>query len=110
MQPPMEILERMLTIRLHLDDCDSENGALRVLAGSHQSGRLSSTEIQELRQTQSEEVCVVPAGGVLLMRPLLLHASSPSKTLRRRRVLHLEFACEELPRGLKWRWRIPEYS
>lgn len=105
-QPPIEILERMLTVRLHFDDCDANNGALRVLAGSHLRKRLGATEIQELRQAQCEEVCVVPAGAVLLMRPLLLHASSPTITARRRRVLHLEFASEELPDGLEWHWRL----
>lgn len=104
-QPPIEILEKMLTVRLHLDDCDADNGALRVLPGSHQSGRLSASDIQQQRQTQNEETCVVPAGGVLLMRPLLLHASSAARTPRRRRVLHLEFSSEELPHGLKWHWR-----
>jgi len=109
-QPPMNILEKMLTVRLHLDDCGETNGALRVLTGSHLSGRLSADEIQDLRQIKSEEICVVPAGGVLLMRPLILHASSPAKMPRRRRVLHLEFAAQELPRDLKWRWQIPEHS
>lgn len=109
-QPPAEILQPMLTVRLHLDDCDENNGALRVLAGSHLSGKWSAKEIQDLRQLHEEEICAVPAGGVLLMRPLILHASSPAVEPRRRRVLHLEFAREELPRGLTWRWRVPEYS
>ena len=109
-QPPVNILEKMLTVRLHFDDCDESNGALRVLAGSHLLGKLSAVKIQGLRQTQEEKICVVPAGGVLLMRPLLLHASSLATTPRRRRVLHLELAREELPCGLKWRWRVPEYS
>lgn len=104
-QPPVEILERMLTVRLHLDDCDSDNGALRVLPASHLVGRLGATDIQKFRQARIEEICVVPAGGVLLMRPLLLHASSEAKTRRRRRVMHLEFSCEELPHGLEWQWR-----
>jgi len=104
-QPPVEILERMLTVRLHLDDCDENNGALRVLSGSHRSGRLSAKDIQKFRQAQDEAVCVVSEGGVLLMRPLLLHASSAAKTARRRRVLHLKFDSGELPHGLEWHWR-----
>ena len=109
-QPPIGLLEKMLTVRLHLDDCDESNGALRVLVGSHRFGKLSATKIQDLRQSQQEEICAVPASGVLLMRPMILHASSPAKVPRRRRVLHLEFACEELPSGLQWHWRVPEYS
>jgi hypothetical protein len=36
------------------------------------------------------------------MRPLLLHASSRSKTTRHRRILHLEYAAFTLPAGLAW--------
>ena len=101
-QPPVRVLEPMLTLRLHLDDCDENNGPLRVLRGSHQSGKLSSVEIQKWRERQAEEVCLSPRGGALLMRPLLLHASSQAKTPRHRRVLHIEWANEKLPHGLHW--------
>jgi hypothetical protein len=105
-QPPREVLETMITLRLHCDDCDAGNGALRVLPGSHKMGKLSAAKIQELRQTTPETVCQVPAGGVLLMRPLLLHASSPAASPRHRRVLHFDFAARELPHGLRWHRRI----
>jgi ectoine hydroxylase-related dioxygenase (phytanoyl-CoA dioxygenase family) len=101
-QPPSSILERMLTVRLHLDDCGAENGALRVLRGSHASGRLSAGEIQAWRDRVEETVCVTGRGDALLMRPLLLHASSPSRVPLARRVIHLEFAAETLPGGLEW--------
>ncbi len=101
-QPPIELLERMLTIRLHLDDTDQANGALRVLPGSHRFGRLSPERIRVLRVEQPEFLCAVPVGGVQLMRPLLLHASSRSTSGRHRRVLHLEYAGFTLPPGLHW--------
>jgi ectoine hydroxylase-related dioxygenase (phytanoyl-CoA dioxygenase family) len=86
-QPPVELLQQMLTVRLHLDDADESNGALRVLPGSHCLGRLSSERIQELRANQVDYLCAVSAGDALLMRPLLLHASSRSTTTQHRRVL-----------------------
>jgi hypothetical protein len=101
-RPPAKLLEQMLTVRLHLDEADAANGALRVLPESHRFGRLSADQIQELRAEQAEFVCAVPAGGALLMRPLLLHASSRSTSTRHRRVLHLEYAAFELPRELQW--------
>jgi Phytanoyl-CoA dioxygenase (PhyH) len=101
-QPPIELLQQMLTIRLHLDDADESNGALRVLLGSHRSGRLSANRIQELRSAQSDHLCAVSAGDALLMRPLLLHASSRSTSTRHRRVLHIEYAAFALPAGLHW--------
>jgi len=101
-QPPMKLLEQMLTARLHLDDTDSSNGALRVLSGTHRRGRLSADAIQSCRETHEELLCEAKAGDVLLMRPLLLHASSRSSSPRRRRVLHIEFAGFPLPKPLEW--------
>ena len=101
-QPPVELLEKMLTIRLHLDDADETNGALRVLPGSHRLGRLSSERIQQLRSQQPDFLCAVSAGDALLMRPLLLHASGRSTSKRRRRVLHIEYAGFALPGELQW--------
>jgi ectoine hydroxylase-related dioxygenase (phytanoyl-CoA dioxygenase family) len=92
----------MLAVRLHLDDADEENGALRVLAGSHRFGRLSDQQVDELAAELPEIVCCAGAGDALMMRPLLLHASSRSASERRRRVLHIEYAGFELPGGLEW--------
>lgn len=101
-QPPVELLQKMLTIRLHLDDANEANGALRVLPGSHGLGRLSADRIRELREEGSEHLCAVSAGDALLMRPLLLHASSRSASPRHRRVLHIEYAAFPLPLELQW--------
>lgn len=101
-QPPARVLERMLTVRLHLDDCDETNGPLLVLPGSHRGGRLAASEIQRQRTLTPSVACPVPGGGALLMRPLLLHASSASQSPRHRRVIHLEYAAEPLPAGLQW--------
>ncbi|GAA4335960.1 phytanoyl-CoA dioxygenase family protein [Flaviaesturariibacter amylovorans] len=97
-QPPLQVLENNFTLRIHLDDTDAENGALRVRAGSHRQGILRADAA-----TGFEEVlCPVARGGALLMRPLLWHASSRSATDRPRRVLHLEFSDSELPPPLQW--------
>ncbi len=101
-QPPVAILERMLTVRVHLDDCDAENGPLRMLPGSHAAGVLSPGEIRAWRHRTAVVECIVPAGGALLMRPLVLHASSASIVPRHRRVIHIEYAAAELPGGLRW--------
>jgi hypothetical protein len=101
-QPPVELLQQMLTVRLHLDDAAESNGALRVLPGSHRLGRVSSARIHELRAQQPDFVCKVSAGDAVLMRPLLLHASGRSTSRRHRRVLHIEYAAFALPSGLEW--------
>ena len=102
-QPPREILEKMLAIRLHLAPCDATNGALRVISGSHQLGKLEAAQIA-LETQKTGEIAAVSSGGAMLMRPLLLHASSHSPA--HRRVIHLEFATCELPAGLRWLHRI----
>jgi len=101
-QPPAEILEAMVTLRLHLDDCDESNGALRVVPGSHRLGRLNAARIAELRSHQKEVTCSVHAGDAVLMRPLLLHASSEAIAPAHRRVIHLEYSTCGLAEGLQW--------
>jgi len=103
--PPDAILKKTLTVRVHLDDTDQENGALKVLAGS-QNKKLTNEEIQLITQNSVPYACDVDACGVQLMRPLLIHASSKAISQKHRRVIHLEFNSEELPNGLKWAERF----
>lgn len=105
-QPPPQVLENMVTLRLHLDACDKTNGALRVLPTTHTLGKLSAANIARQRELGEEIVCAVPRGGALLMRPLLLHASSPAQTPTHRRVIHLEWAARDLSEGLNWQHQI----
>ena len=106
-QPPVEVMSRILAVRLHLDDCFATNGALKVLPGSHRSDTLTTDGIEEISSQVSEVICEVPAGGAVLMNPLLLHASSPMSSPGHRRVIHLEFTAQELPQPLEWRYHIP---
>jgi ectoine hydroxylase-related dioxygenase (phytanoyl-CoA dioxygenase family) len=101
-QPPVSILNDVLAVRLHLDDCDERNGALRIVPGSHRAGRLTATEATKARKAQGD-VCVrVPRGGAMAMKPLLLHASSKVSINNRRRVLHFVFGPASLPGPLRW--------
>ena len=104
-QPPAEILERMLTVRVHLDDCGPENGPVQVIPGSHAHGRVAAPEIARWREEHEPVLCTSARGGALVMRPLILHASSPASVPGHRRVIHLEFAVDELPFGLEWHGR-----
>jgi ectoine hydroxylase-related dioxygenase (phytanoyl-CoA dioxygenase family) len=106
-QPPASVLERMLTVRLHLDDCGPDNGPLLVLPGSHVAGALSPAGVREWRARVAPVACHAPAGGAVLMRPLLLHASSAASAPGHRRVIHVEYANADLPGGLEWAERAP---
>jgi len=104
-QPPAAVLERMLTVRVHLDDCGRENGPVQVIPGSHAHGRLAADEISRWRETREPVFCTSARGGALVMRPLILHASSPATQPGHRRVVHLELAADALPHGLEWHGR-----
>jgi len=99
-EPPIAILEAMLTLRIHLDDVTSDNGPLRVISGSH--GEQASVPAG----TASSTIITAARGSVLLMRPLLLHASSPAVRPGHRRVVQLEYCAADLPAGLDWNQRL----
>ena len=91
---PAEALELVLAVRLHLDDSNLENGPLRILPGTHRAGVLTDDEIQRFSESVKSVECPVDAGGVLLMRPLVVHASSKSANSKPRRVLHIEYGAQ----------------
>ena len=101
------VLKQMLAVRIHLDDCGPDNGPLRCVPGSDMAGRLDPDQTLAVKESLGEQTCTVGRGGVLLMRPLCLHASSPAASPRHRRVIHIEFANTELPDPLDWHERYP---
>lgn len=102
-QPPAELLERLLAVRLHLDACGPGDGPLRVVAGSHRHGRLDADAAAALRTARGETECTARRGDLLIMRPLLLHASSKAtRPEGRRRVLHFLFGPREPGYALHW--------
>ena len=97
-RPPANVLENMLTIRVHLDRCGPDNGALRVIPGSHRFGISPHPPAAHA----SPALCVASRGGAVLMRPLLWHSSGKATRPTRRRVVHMEFANDTLPPPLDW--------
>jgi hypothetical protein len=89
---PAWALETIVALRIHLDASTGRNGPLRVLPGSHRWGVLSDEEVFRRAKSHSETACLVGRGGVLAMRPLLIHASSKAEGPEPRRVLHVEYA------------------
>lgn len=103
-QPPLAILERNFTIRIHLDDTNKENGALKVIPKSHLKGVYRPETIDW--NVEEEMACEVKSGGVMLMKPLILHSSSRTTNGQKRRVIHIEFSDVELPTELQWSERL----
>ncbi|WP_231635004.1 phytanoyl-CoA dioxygenase family protein [Pedobacter sp. PACM 27299] len=103
-QPPLDILKQSFTVRIHLDDTDENNGALRVIPGSHLNGIYRVEDIDWSFET--EHTCEVTKGGIMIMKPLLLHSSSRSINNNKRRVIHIEFCNQELHEELEWAERM----
>ena len=103
-QPPIDILERNFTIRIHLDDTSADNGALKVVPASHLRGVYRPETINW--EKEQEVICGVNRGGIMFMKPLLLHSSSRTTNGQKRRVIHIEFSDVELPSSLQWSERL----
>ncbi|XVJ70201.1 MAG: phytanoyl-CoA dioxygenase family protein [Rhizobacter sp.] len=100
---PLDLLKQLVAVRVHLDDCRAQDGPLRVVPGSHQHGLLLDSDIAPWRQTRGEVICEAVAGDVLVLSPLLLHASSKASGTGRRRLLHFVFGPCWPGHGLAWR-------
>jgi ectoine hydroxylase-related dioxygenase (phytanoyl-CoA dioxygenase family) len=92
---PAIALSQVPALRVSCDDSTGANGPLRVLPRTHTLGVLSDDGIHELATRIAPVECVVPRGGVVAMRPLIVHASSKSQTETPRRVLHIEYATSD---------------
>lgn len=103
-QPSLNILENIFTIRIHLDDTDENNGALKVVPKSHSKGIYRPETIDW--NVETENICNVEKGGIMIMKPLLLHGSNRTTNGKKRRVIHIEFSNQELPKELNWSERM----
>ena len=103
--PPEAINKNTISIRVHLDNTNSESGALKVIPGS-QNKRLTDTEIKLIIDNSLPFDCEVNLGGIHIIKPQILHASSKNKSGKRRRVLHLEFSNLDLPNGLEYAEKV----
>jgi ectoine hydroxylase-related dioxygenase (phytanoyl-CoA dioxygenase family) len=100
--PPFEVLARMVTLRLHLDDVPVTNAPLLVAPGSHRFGRIAEADVPAAVQRCGVATCTAVAGDIWLYATSILHASEAATTPGRRRVLQVDYAACELPGGLRW--------
>lgn len=103
-QPALSILENIYTIRIHLDETNQDNGVLKIIPNSH-SKQIYRPEIIDW-DTETEAICNVNKGGIMIMKPLLLHSSGRTVNNSRRRVIHIEFSSAQLPEPLQWAERM----
>jgi len=101
-QPPLEVLEQLVALRVHLDPCLEQDGPLQFVPASHTLGKIAAERAAAIKRAGPVVTCTLAPGGVLMMRPLALHASSKATGTSRRRVLHFVFGPRTLPYGLRW--------
>ncbi len=101
-EPPFELLSRMVTLRAHLDDVPASNAPLLIAPGSHSFGRIPVGDVDEVARRCGTKACIAEAGDVWLYATPILHASNAATAATSRRVLQVDFAAEPLPDGLEW--------
>lgn len=104
-EPPVELLERMLTLRLFVDACGEDQGPVEIALGSHRQGRVAAGEVAAVAAARPVLVATGDVADVLAMHPLALHRSAKSRSAARRRVLHVDYAADALPEPLRWAMR-----
>ena len=100
--PPFEVLQRMVTLRVHLDPVPATNAPLLVAPRSHRLGRISERDVPRVVQQCGSAACLAEAGDVWLYATPVLHASDAARAPRHRRVLQIDYAAGNLPGGLRW--------
>lgn len=100
--PPQDLLDRMITLRIHLDPVDADNAPLMIAPGSHRHGRIPESSIADLVARCGTHACLAQRGDIWLYATPILHASDSAANPRRRRVLQLDYSADVLPGTLEW--------
>lgn len=100
--PPFDLLERMVTVRIHLDDVPEDNAPLLIAPGSHRLGLVREDAIGAAVAACGAYACLAEAGDIWVYATPILHASAAALEPRRRRVLQVDYAAFDLPDGLEW--------
>lgn len=101
-EPPIELLERMVFARIHLDPADEQNGCLQLALGTHACGKIAAADAEAIANGTPIENCIAQRGDVLFAKALILHRSSSSRTHAGRRAIRVDYCAEPLPAPLEW--------
>ncbi|MEP3889095.1 MAG: phytanoyl-CoA dioxygenase family protein [Hellea sp.] len=101
-EPPPPILENMLAVRAHLDEAEIQTGALEILSGSHQFGKVTADQINNVVDNCAPVTCLAKTGDLMIMKMLTLHRSKPSLRDAPRRAIRIDYSADILPTPLQW--------
>ncbi|APZ99893.1 phytanoyl-CoA dioxygenase [Sphingopyxis sp. QXT-31] len=100
--PPFDLLSRMVTLRVHMDDVPENNAPLLIVPGSHKLGRIAESEIESVASRLGERPCLAAAGDIWAYATPIIHGSKAAAVPARRRVLQVDYSRDDLPAGLDW--------
>ncbi|GAA1572794.1 phytanoyl-CoA dioxygenase family protein [Kribbella hippodromi] len=84
-----------------LDDFTPENGATRVVPGSHRRGTLPADEMPDPAATHPDQISLLaPAGTVIIFNSHLWHGGTQNQTTSPRRAIHSYFTTRPQPQQL----------
>jgi hypothetical protein len=101
-EPPFDIIEHMVTARIHIDAVDEQNAPLLIAPGSHCLGKIAEADVEVVVRRCGEVASLAKAGDIWLYRTAIVHASKRAQGDKRRRVLQVDFSADELPGNLRW--------
>ena len=104
-EPPIDLLQRMLFLRVFIDDdVGEEGGGLLIAVGTHALGSVSSVTVDQRARDARIEDCSARRGDILVAKALLLHRSrAVSKPIAgHRRALRIDYSADDLPLPLRW--------
>ena len=102
-EPPFDLIERMLTVRIHLDAASHDNAPLLICPGTHRLGKIAESSLPEIARSHGSHECIAATGDVWVYRTAIVHASKRSASPSRRRVLQVDYSADELPAPLSWK-------
>lgn len=101
-EPPFDLLECMVTLRVHLDPVGADNAPLLIAPGSHRLGRLPEPEIDAAVTRCGIHDCLAARGDIWAYSTCILHSSKAARVAGRRRVLQVDYSRDRLPGSLQW--------
>lgn len=101
-EPPIDLLERMLLLRVHLDSADAGSGCLEIATGSHSGGMIANDRAEGVASAAVTEQCIAERGDVLAAKALILHRSGASHSSASRRAIRIDYSADRLPAPLEW--------